>query len=240
MDEEKWIRDQLVARYYSPDVMGIGLIIAGGIVGVAIFLPLTMALSGSDVGGVIALGLMILFMGVCSGLIMSRSSAAKSKAERQADAELEARRKTLEDVSASAKKSDFNSFRASILDLIDRDFADDTQEVAFLNFLDENWEACTEAYHPGADAPKAPIRAHLVELDNARIALTKAILSGTDQNRIKSFVPRVKHLHRAIIDTFALLNNEADLPEGPELEALEQRIEDIEDEWDAIEADFEN
>ena len=38
----------------------------------------------------------------------------------------------------------------------------------------------------------------------------------------------------------ALLNNQADLPEGPELEAFEQRIEDIEDEWDAIEADFEN
>ena len=141
---------------------------------------------------------------------------------------------------ALANGVDFNSYRASILGLIEHDFADDTQEVAFLNFLDENWEACTEAYHPGADAPKAPIRAHLVELDNARIALTKAILSGTDQNRIKSFVPRVKHIHRAIIDTFALLNNEADLPEGPELEALEQRIEDIEDEWDEIEADFGN
>ena len=43
---------------------------------------------------------------------------------------------------------------------------------------------------------------------------------------------------RAIIDTLSLLNNEADLPEGPELEALEQRIEDIEDEWEAIETDF--
>lgn len=132
MDEEKWRRDQLVARYYSPDVMGIGLIIAGGIVGLAIFLPLTMALSGSDVGGVIALGLMILFMGVCSGLIMSRSSAAKSKAERQADAELEARRKTLEDVIASAKKSGFvfsrmvtNAYRTACL-------AIDTEHHRFL------------------------------------------------------------------------------------------------------------
>ena len=50
----------------------------------------------------------------------------------------------------------------------------------------------------------------------------------------------MKHVHRAIIDTLALLNNQADLQEGPELEAFEQRIEDIEDEWDAIEADFEN
>ena len=48
------------------------------------------------------------------------------------------------------------------------------------------------------------------------------------------------HLHRAIIDTLALLNNLADLPEGPELEALEQRIEDIEDEWETIEADFDD
>lgn len=139
---------------------------------------------------------------------------------------------------AIANGVDFKSFRASILGLIEHDFADDTQEVAFLNFLDENWEACTEAYHPGADAPKAPIRARLIEIDNARIAMTKAVLSGADQERLKRFTPRVKHLHRAIIDTLALLNNEADLPEGPELEALEQRIEDIEDEWEAIETDF--
>ena len=141
---------------------------------------------------------------------------------------------------AIANGVDFNSYRASILGLIEHDFADDTQEVAFLNFLDENWEACTEIYHPGEDEAKAPIRARLIELDNARIALTRAILSGADKERAARFVPRVKHLHRAIIDTLALLNNQADLPDGPELEAFEQRIEDIEDEWDAIEADFEN
>ncbi|MBR4255081.1 MAG: hypothetical protein IKQ16_08335 [Lentisphaeria bacterium] len=141
---------------------------------------------------------------------------------------------------AIANGMDFNSFRASILGLIEHDFADDTQEVAFLNFLDENWEACSEAYHPGEDAPKAPIRARLIELDNARIAMTKAFLAGADEEKLKRFTPRVRHLHRAIIDTLALLNNQADLPEGPELDALEQRIEDIEDEWDEIEADFEN
>ena len=141
---------------------------------------------------------------------------------------------------AIANGLDFNSYRASILGLIEHDFADDTQEVAFLNFLDENWEACNEVYHPGEDAPKASVRARLIELDNARIALTKAVLSGTNKDRIKRFTARVKHLHRAIIDTLALLNNQADLPEGPELEEFEQRIEDIEDEWDAIEADFEN
>ena len=141
---------------------------------------------------------------------------------------------------AIANGMDFNSYRASILGLIEHDFADDTQEVAFLNFLDENWEACSEAYHPGEDAPKAPIRARLIELDNARIAMTKAMLAGADGDKLKRFTPRVKHLHRAIIDTLALLNNQADLPEGPELDALEQRIEDIEDEWDEIEADFEN
>ena len=139
---------------------------------------------------------------------------------------------------AIANGVDFNSYRASILGLIEHDFADDTQEVAFLNFLDENWEACNEAYHPGYDAPKAPIRARLIEIDNARIAATKAVLSGSDQERRKRVTPRVKHLHRAIIDTLSLLNNEADLPEGPKLEALEQRIEDIEDEWEAIETDF--
>ena len=141
---------------------------------------------------------------------------------------------------AIANGVDFNSYRASILGLIEHDFADDTQEVAFLNFLDENWEACTEAYHPGADAPKAPIRARLIELDNARIAMTRAILSGANPDKLKRFTPRVKHLHRAIIDTLALLNNLADLPEGPELEALEQRIEDIEDEWESIEAEFDD
>ncbi|MBP5585347.1 MAG: hypothetical protein J6Y92_03215 [Lentisphaeria bacterium] len=141
---------------------------------------------------------------------------------------------------AIANGVDFNSYRASILGLIEHDFADDTQEVAFLNFLDENWEACNEIYHPGEDEAKAPFRARLIELDNARIAMTRAVLSGADENRIKRFVPRLKHFHRAVIDTLALLNNQADLPEGPELEAFEQRIEDIEDEWDAIEADFEN
>jgi hypothetical protein len=141
---------------------------------------------------------------------------------------------------AIANGVDFNSHRASILGLIEHDFADDTQEVAFLNFLDENWEACNEVYHPGEDAPKAPIRARLIELDNARIALTKAVLSSSNEEKIRHFTARIKRLHRAIIDTLALLNNQADLPEGPELEAFEQRIEDIEDDWDAIEADFGN
>ena len=141
---------------------------------------------------------------------------------------------------ALANGMDYDSYRASILGLIEHGFADDAQEAAFLNFLDENWEACSEIYAPGEDAAKAPVRARLVELDNARIAMTKAILSGSDEARIKRFTTRVKHFHRAVVETLALLNNQADLPEGPELEAFEQRIEDIEDEWDAIEADFEN
>ena len=141
---------------------------------------------------------------------------------------------------ALANGTDFNSFRASILDLIDKDFADDTQEVAFLNFLDENWEACSEAYHPGEDAPKAPIRSRLIELDNSRIAMTRAMLASADEEKLKRFTPRIKRLHRAIIDTLALLNNQADLPEGREREDLEQRIEDLEDDWDAIAADFDD
>ena len=141
---------------------------------------------------------------------------------------------------ALANGMDYDSYRASILGLIEHDFADDMQEAAFLNFLDENWEACSEIYHPGEDEAKAPVRSRLVELDNARIALTRAIHSGTDEDRIKRFSTRVKHFHRAIVETLALLNNQAELPEGPELEAFEQRIEDIEDEWEAIEADFEN
>ena len=70
--------------------------------------------------------------------------------------------------------------------------------------------------------------------------MTKAVLSGTDEGRIKRFTTRVKHLHRAIIDTLALLNNQADLPEGREREDLEQRIEDLEDDWEAIATDFDD
>ena len=40
--------------------------------------------------------------------------------------------------------------------------------------------------------------------------MTRAILSGTDEDRIKRFVTRVKHFHRAIIDTLALLTSSAE------------------------------
>lgn len=133
----------------------------------------------------------------------------------------------------------FEAFRASILDRIDQDFADDAQEVAFLNFLEENWEYGEEIYRPSADADKMPYRTRLLDLDEQRIEFSKQLLSSNNQARLQEITPKLRHFHKSLIETLALLNTDDELPDGEEREQLSARIDDLEDLWDDIALDSE-
>lgn len=126
----------------------------------------------------------------------------------------------------------FDSFRARITDLLNPKFADDTQETAFLNFLEDSWEVGKEYFNPNMDAARAPLRARLLDLTQQRIDL-----SFRQPEQIKSaanFSPaeNPRNIRRDILETLALLNSNSALNDDAQLEQLELRVGDIEDAWD--------
>ncbi|MDD5728252.1 MAG: hypothetical protein PHV59_06800 [Victivallales bacterium] len=50
-------------------------------------------------------------------------------------------------------------------------FADDAQEVIFLNYLEDRWETLFAEYNPQADAVKAPLREQVLEYIDERLEL---------------------------------------------------------------------
>lgn len=129
----------------------------------------------------------------------------------------------------------FEAFLAEMFELIGDGFADDAQRTAFQNFLEENWEACAETYHPAADEHVAPRRARLLDLNESRIAYCRALLASGDEERLKRETPEIRDFHRAMIETLSVLNASDGVPDDDAMEQLEARIDDLEDMWSRIE-----
>lgn len=127
----------------------------------------------------------------------------------------------------------FDSFRARISDILNPQFADDAQEAAFTNFLEDSWELGHEFFNPAADAGRAPLRARLLDLTQQRIDLSIRLLEQQKNNTMPAETAKtLRNLHRDILDTLALLNNDSAIDSDGQLEQLELRVGDIEDAWD--------
>lgn len=137
-----------------------------------------------------------------------------------------------------ANAVEFSEFKESIISRIPNGFADDAQEAAFINFLEENWEICEETYRPDADASKIPYRTRLLELNEQRIDLATRLLTSGNEKRLKDMTPIMRRFYGILIETLAFLNSDSDLPESDELEDFESRIDDISDMWDDISNTF--
>ena len=138
-------------------------------------------------------------------------------------------------------ESDFDAFYQRFIALTGIRFADDAQETAFLNFLDEAWEESLEFYNPVADMAKMPLRAHLLEMTEQRLDLLSrfSVCAEGQTAEKKDALSRetagaVQSVRRQITETLALLNNASELPEGEEYEQLELRVGDIAELWDAL------
>ncbi len=138
-------------------------------------------------------------------------------------------------------ESGFDAFYQRFIALTGIRFADDAQETAFLNFLDEAWEESLEFYNPVADMAKMPLRAHLLEMTEQRLDLLSrfSVCAEGETAEKRDVLSRetagaVQSVRHQITETLALLNNASELPEGEEYEQLELRVGDIAELWDAL------
>lgn len=129
-------------------------------------------------------------------------------------------------------EENFEDFRAHIMDFLELKFADDAQETAFLNFLEDNWEMSGEMFNPHQDMNRAPLRARLLELTNARIELSRLLLERAKGKALpEAAAETLKRLHQDILDTLGILNADNEVTDD-QFEQLELRVGDIEDAWD--------
>ena len=127
-------------------------------------------------------------------------------------------------------------FVRKLVDFMGIRFADDGQEAAFSNFVEECWEEASEHFDPVIEQTKTPLRTRLLELNSRRLELARTLVDRYSKSKIpKKLVDRMKDFHARILNTLGLLNADRSLPEGEEYEQLELRVGDIEDAWDEFE-----
>ena len=127
-------------------------------------------------------------------------------------------------------------FVRKLIDFMGVHFADDAQEAAFYNFVEECWEDASEHFDPVIEETKTPLRTRLLELNARRLELGRTLVERCRDSQIpKKIVARMKDFHAQILNTLGLLNADRSLPEGAEYEQLELRIGDMEDAWDEFE-----
>ena len=127
-------------------------------------------------------------------------------------------------------------FVRKLIDFMGVQFADDAQEAAFYNFIEECWEDASERFDPVIEQTTTPLRTRLLELNSRRLELARTLVDRYSKSKIpKKLVDRMKDFHARILNTLGLLNADCSLPEGEEYEQLELRVGDIEDAWDEFE-----
>ena len=127
-------------------------------------------------------------------------------------------------------------FVRKLIDFMGVHFADDAQEAAFYNFVEECWEDAFERFDPVIEETKTPLRTRLLELNVRRLELARTLVERFKDSKIPpKLVKQMKDFHARILNTLGLLNADRSLPEGAEYEQLELRVGDIEDAWDEFE-----
>lgn len=131
----------------------------------------------------------------------------------------------------------FEDHLNGVLSLLNVQFADDAQETAFRNFLEEEWETVGEMYNPALEMEKSPLRSRLLELSEQRADAARRLV-GVFRER-KQDIPEnmaraVARLHRDLSDTLSVFRVDSALPEGEAREQLELRVEDLEDAWEEL------
>ena len=117
------------------------------------------------------------------------------------------------------------------MDFANLEFVDEAQDVAFLNFLEDAWESNMEYFNPGIDCIKEPLRARLLDLTRERIDTVVTLLEFYQGDIPGNITSTLRRIHRDILETLSLLNNDSTLPEDAE-EQLELRVGDLEDQWE--------
>lgn len=128
----------------------------------------------------------------------------------------------------------FADFQTSIESLLGITFADEAQEAAFLNYLEDDWEVTQEYFNPSFEADKEPYRRRLLDLCEQRVDLSLQILQKFKDEVPKNLARPLALFHRNVCETLAVFCSDAPLPELEDLEQLELRIDDLESEWEQL------
>ena len=136
----------------------------------------------------------------------------------------------IQDALANGEEN-FESFRSRLLDFLELKFADEAQETAFTNYLEDCWEIAREYFNPSIDQEKEPLRVRLLDLTRERIEAAVNLLDFFRNAVPEELAEDMRIIHRDIVETLSLLNTDARLPEGAE-EQLELRVGDLEEAWE--------
>ena len=128
----------------------------------------------------------------------------------------------------------FADFHTSIESLLGITFADEAQEVTFLNYLEDDWEVTREYFNPSFEADKEPYRRRLLDLCEQRVDLSVQLLQKFKNEVPKNLARSLALFHRNVCETLAVFCSDAPLPEDDDLEQLELRIDDLESEWEEL------
>lgn len=128
----------------------------------------------------------------------------------------------------------FADFHTSIESLLGITFADEAQEVTFLNYLEDDWEVTREYFNPSFEADKEPYRRRLLDLCEQRVDLSVQLLQKFKNEVPKNLARPLALFHRNVCETLAVFCSDAPLPEDDDLEQLELRIDDLESEWEEL------
>lgn len=127
-------------------------------------------------------------------------------------------------------------FVRKLIDFMGISFADDAQEAAFYNYIEDCWEEASEHFDPVIEETKTPLRTRLLELNSKRLEMARSLVEKYKDSKIPAkLTAQMKDFHAHILNTLGLLNADRALPDGEEYEQLELRVGDIEDAWDAFE-----
>ena len=127
-------------------------------------------------------------------------------------------------------------FERKLIHLLSVTFADDGQEAAFRNFIEDCWEEAEERFDPVIEQTKTPLRTRVLELNSKRLEMARSLATEYDYGAIpKECVHFMKDFHGKILNTLALINADSSLPEGRDYDLLELRIGDMEDAWETFE-----
>ena len=133
-----------------------------------------------------------------------------------------------------------SEFVRKLIDFMGVVFADDAQEAAFMNYVEDCWEEAASRFDPVIEETKTPLRTRLLELDFKRLERSRMLLDTYQDTEIPAkIVTKMKQFHAQLLNTLGLLNADSSLPEGKEYDMLELRIGDIEDAWDEFEEQLE-
>lgn len=129
------------------------------------------------------------------------------------------------------RQLDFDAFFKRCFGQEKLSFADDVQEAAFLNFIEDIWERGVAVYNANLDEVKAPVREQVLELVDARVQWFEFILSLNIDPAVldQEAIQQMKELSLHLTNTLNMLNDPSQELSVEDAETLVEAIASVGD-----------